>query len=541
MPGDVARGTRSSMSRNEMKFSSQGWSHRSWHALSSVVLLFLWTSCGGNDPQPQENAGSVVLDVTTCIPPSSPPTALSSCIGAQAPSPAPLVLQPPRVDVTSEMVHLYSSVKVEQLTHVAANMISYYDVPAVIPGSDRFVYTGTNRAIGSTGDPLYAAALHLGGTAPDARMITDSAEATANAFLTPDGAMAYFPKLRGSVMDVKAVALNGSTCAETTIAKGLPAPLPGSVLELSTASRSCATGKWVIALGTSEAPRPPPHDFDSGRVYRYKGKGADPTSSWTLFGSHVIWDEFPKQPFHGLRLSPTCPNILMYSRNRPDGHGDKDIYVADLDTVPTTPYYLAFGENATGGGANRKFPSHEMWSNDGLQVSYTYPTTNRYTRELFVGNIVNPDCTLRTINPNGSSNLEGTAGLAARTFKGTQITRNSLGVLLSEIPKFCSWSADDQHFACSGYQFEGGDVTKEGDSSIFLVNRWTGVRRFLVRTHEQPDSSEPGVKNYYSGQSHLQFAGDKATILFDSDRLTAGNVRLAAQIYKLTYAPSLLP
>jgi hypothetical protein len=431
------------------------------------------------------------------------------------------------------MDRLYSSVKVHQLTHAGANMISYYDIPAVIPGSSRFVYTGTNRAVGSANDPLYAAALNFDGSAPDARMITNSPEATANTFLTPDGAMAYFPRLRGSVMDVKAVALNGSTCDETTIAEGLPLPQTGGVLQLSTVSRSCATNKWVLAVGVS----------NNGRVYRYKGKGADPTSTWTKFGNHVLWDEYWWRPFHRIRLSPTCANILMYSRNRPDGAGDKEIYVADLDTDPIVPYYLARGENATGGGVKRKFPGHEMWSHDGLQVSYTYPPhpDDPYRRELFVGNIVNPDCTLRTTNPDGSTNLQGPAGIDARIFKGTQITTNSLGGLLTEVPKFCSWSADDQHFACSGHQFKNGDPTQEGESAIFLVNRWTGVRRFLVKTHENPDSSAPGAKNYYPGQSHLQFAGNKTTILFDSDREVPGTGARPAQIYKVTYPASLLP
>jgi hypothetical protein len=97
-------------------------------------------------------------------------------------------------------------------------------------------------------------------------------------------------------------------------------------------------------------------------------------------------------------------------------------------------------------------------------------------------------------------------------------------------PKFCSWSADDQHFACSGYRLVGND---EGESAIFLMNRSTGMTKYLTMTHELPGDSP------YYGQSHLQFAGNKTTILFDSDRLI-GSVR-RSQVYKATYPSTWLP
>ena len=96
-------------------------------------------------------------------------------------------------------------------------------------------------------------------------------------------------------------------------------------------------------------------------------------------------------------------------------------------------------------------------------------------RQLMIGDILNTDCTFRTVNPDGSSNMEGTSGIARRTFKGTIVHRAEAG---HYVPKFCSWSSDDQHFACSGYALLKN--RDEGDSAIFLLNATTGATRFLT-------------------------------------------------------------
>ena len=245
---------------------------------------------------------------------------------------------------------------------------------------------------------------------------------------------------------------------------------------------------------------------------------------------------------------PQYSDVLAQPSRCPGGGGDKNIFLVDLDRDWTRPFYLGWSEDAKAKqdpvflarfpDGKRRFPGHEMWSNDGLQVGYTLVTgpwrfDNIVPRQWVIGNILNPDCTFRTTNPDGTSNVEGTSGIAARTFKGTAIT-NSTGALYSEVPKFCSWSADDQHFACSGHQLATSDT--EGQSAIFLLNRSTGARRWLTMTHEVPDD---GDGDYYPGQSHLQFAGNKTTILFDSDRRIGMNNW--AQVYKATYPSSMLP
>ena len=471
----------------------------------------------------------VIKDIAACIPPASTPTALTACDRDLATGSAG--------DVTDELVHA-AGVTVTQLT---ANdnkwsMITYYDVPAAIAGSNRFVYSRVRTRAGN-----YAAAMTLDGDDP--KLITDSPESGGNIFLTPNGAMAYFPRknARTRRIDINAVDLSGSTCTESMIVQNLPLPTDAdSIMQLSTASRSCTADAWVIAVATEN------------RIHRYKGKTAG-EGLWAPMGSFVLGDDLSMQKFHRLRLSPACPNILMYSRDRANGRSDKDIYLTDLDRQPEVPYFLSFGQKAWDAGITpfRRVPSHEMWSNDGLSVSYIQSTEDQFEpRKLVIGNILNPDCTFRTTNPDGSSNLEGTSGIAGRTFKGNVVYHK--GDAASYVPKFCSWSADDQHFACSGYHYSrdcNGDFI-EDKSAIFLLNPATGATRFLSMTHELPppdpspcQSRDPYLEPYadpYAGQSHVQFAGNKTTILFDSDRLV-GTTRLTGQVYKLSYPASMLP
>ncbi|MCP3141812.1 CBM96 family carbohydrate-binding protein [Pyxidicoccus xibeiensis] len=457
---------------------------------------------------------SLILDnITACIPPVSTPTALNHCPAAPLP-------QSPR-EVTSEMTRVTPGVTVTQLTSNGWNNIAYYDIPAVVAGSNRFVYSRV-RAEGAND----TATMTLDGT--DARLLTDEDASSPNTFVTPDGAMAYFPrKLPDGRVGLMAMNLNGSTCSPSPISELYllsPAGFPTGgefVPQLSPASRSCSIDKWVIAFATD------------AQVHRIKGKGAG--SLWASMGDVALSDPYSHEPFHRLRLSPTCPNILMYSRNRStDGKGRKDIYLADLDRGGP-PYYLGYGQDAFDAGLTsfRKIPSHEMWSNDGLRVSYTQAVGNDHEpRRLVIGDILNPDCTFRTVNPDGTSNLEGTSGIAGRTFKGRVLNNWDDGDGHSYVPKFCSWSADDDLFACSGYKLvpapDAGFV--EGPSAIFVMNPSTGYMRFLTTTDEQPG------QHPYHGQSHLQFAGNKTTILFDSDR--SG---MPAQVYKVTYPESMLP
>lgn len=455
---------------------------------------------------------SLIIDnIVACIPPPSTPTAFANCSRRGTPS---------LRDVTREISHVAAGVTVTQLTTGGDwHMISYYDIPAIVPGSNQFIYSRVTREGSPHISGNHTAVMTLDGT--DDRLLTDEAASSPNTFVTPDGAMTYFPRFdpSTSLVNIMAMNLNGSTCSASPIS--LPYALTGPITQLTPPSRSCTIDKWVIAFATDHI------------VHRIKGKGAG--TVWANMGDFTLSDPLSCQPFHRLRLSPTCPNVLMYSRNRKDGAGNKDIYIVDLNR-PGDTYYLGYGQKAWDNHITpfRRHPSHEMWSNDGLRVSYTQATgTTHEPRQLVIGNILNPDCTLRTTNPDGTSNLEGTTGVAARTFKGTVI--NHSGEAASYVPKFCSWSADDQLFACSGYHYlrdtHGNFV--ELDSAIFLLNPSTGNTRFLTMTDEVPGATP------YAGQSHLQFAGNKTTILFDSDRWNG--IGSSAQVYKVTYPASILP
>ena len=479
---------------------------------SAVSFALSSTSSDNVDFASKEHATarrpSLIIDkISACTPATATPTMLTHCGTGTA--------QSPQI-VTAQMSRVASGVAVTQLTDNDKYNIAYYDIPAVVAGSDRFVYSRV-REDGQD----YTHTMKLDGT--DDRVLTGESASSSATFVTPDGAMAYFPRKTGNSIDLMAMNLTGSACSASAITA--KRGLVGYVPQISPPSRSCTTDKWVIAYATDH------------QLHRIKGKV--PGALWASMGDYTLSDPQGAYPFHNIRLSPTCPNILMYSRNEPDStqlpdgggqgwDGVKETYLVDLDR-DLSPYYLASGKSA-----GSRFPSHPMWSSDGLRVSYTYSATSGSTdepRQLMIGDIVNPDCSLRTTNPDGTSNLVSSSGLGARTFKGKTVHLS--GDAASYIPKFCSWSADDQYFACSGYTLAGGE---EDESAIFLLNQSTGATRFLTTTDEKPGQSP------YHGQSHLQFAGTTRAILFDSDRLPKNqSVRLLPQVYKVTYTSAMLP
>ena len=206
---------------------------------------------------------SLILDnISACIPSSSTPTAFNYCSTA-----SPLLLQTQSPTDVSIQMSAASGVTITQLTDNVANMIAYYDIPAVVAGSNRFVYSAAPPS-----GTLYTATMRLDGT--DEKLLTSSPESSQSTFLTPDGSMAYFPRknLSTNRMDIKAINLHGTTCAESTIAQNFLRPEDDYVTQLSPASRSCAIDKWVIAVATR------------ARVFRYKGKGGGSGNTLGLHG-----------------------------------------------------------------------------------------------------------------------------------------------------------------------------------------------------------------------------------------------------------------
>jgi hypothetical protein len=489
---------------------------------------------------------SLILDqITTCHPAVTTPSLPERC------SEAPIAQSP--TELLANELDVAPGVTVTQLTNDASGMnnIAYYDIPALIPGSDRFIYS---RADSNPYTPEnYTATMTLDGF--DARLLSPEPASAANTFVTPDGATAYFPRWAADSKRVQIVGmdLTGTSCGVTplTPSRTLHDDCLGSekvscVAQLSTPSRNCETDKWVIAYATNFV------------VHRIKGKSAG--TPWPEMSRHVLKKAVGEdgegqpdtRPFHNLRLSPTCPNILMYSRNRPKsegGAGDKEVYLVDLDR-DLSPYYLAYGENARLAdltGCERAFPSHTMWSHDGLRVSYTQQFgCTAGERRLMIAHVVNSDCTLRTFDyDTGEANLMGDAGIKGRTFNARRI--DTVSTELPYFPKFCSWSANDDFLACSGHDPNGEDphggntrcstadteCEDEGPSALFLVNVETGATQYLSMTGERPGSKP------YQGQSHLQFAGNDTTLLFDSDRFADG-AYLPPQVYKLSFPRSLL-
>ncbi len=288
-----------------------------------------------------------------------------------------------QTNVTSQLsyVNTAAGVQVTQLTDSGSNRFYYFDVPAYSPAANAILYVDSlagNEMVTSNTDGTSAQIVSPTATEPQA-------------FLSPDGTLAYYskPPMQNSsgALDIYGMFLNTTgACQELRLTNlDVPPQSPLPVWEISGSSPDPAKGQDIVFSP----------DTLLHRVHVMTNGTSQALSTITLS------DPESAATFHRIRLNPKFPNIVMYKRNQLLGTtAQPEVWLVDLNTCGNATCTASQIINMV---ANLKTPAgqqpkggHINWSPDGLDIAFSEPDIADY---WIARNVVKVTNSVATINP----------------------------------------------------------------------------------------------------------------------------------------------